>query len=83
MENKIVIIGAVDSGPAQILGYATCVTPPVRQANLHFQAVACRLGNRPVEKNKLSFVPLGRGAAKPAIATPVVGRLNIFQTAFA
>ena len=81
-ERKLVVIRAIDSGPAQVLGYAASVAPPIAEAKLHLQSVMRGFGDNAIEKNKLGFVPLVRRTTKPTITLPVIRRLHVGQTAF-
>src|SRR6266481_4500196 len=85
-ERIFVVIGALDTGPTQVLRDAARVAPPVRQTELHAEAVTRGFGYNPIEKNELIFIPDIRLETKIVGARPVVkiaDRLNVIWPAFA
>ena len=57
-ERIFVVVGPGNSGPSQVLRDAAGVPPPVRQAQLHPQAIARSFDQHAIEKDELLFVPL-------------------------
>src|SRR5437762_14051334 len=55
-----IIVGALDTRPAEVLCYSTRLAPPVCEADLHPYVVACGVNNRSIQLQKGFFVPVIR-----------------------
>src|SRR5260221_7093988 len=82
----LVVIGAVDAGPSQVLCDAAGVAPPICQTELHAQSVARGFRNHAIEKNKLVFVPFAWLEPKIMYPWPVIDvsdGLDVIRPTFA
>src|SRR2546429_5296430 len=71
-EGILIIVGAANSGPAQVLRHAPRIAPPVREAELDPQAIVRGFSQDLIEKDELTFVPFVRCVTKGMCARPVV-----------
>src|SRR5688572_23560827 len=70
-ELVIVVRGVVNPDPAQVLRYATGITPPVRQTKLYVDLILGSFSNDFVEMYKRIFIPLSGRVAKRVMSRPV------------